>query len=64
MRRIVREHPEASIEEVMQLFRDAAVDDPAVFEDVVAYALRRDPTKPQEQPRGSMLTLVTRQGNS
>jgi hypothetical protein len=64
MRRIVREHPEASIEEVMQLFRDAAVDDPAVFEDVVAYALRRDPTKPQEEPRCSVLTLVTRQVNS
>jgi hypothetical protein len=36
---------------VMQLFRDAAIDDPAVFEDVVAHALRRDPFKPQEEPK-------------
>jgi hypothetical protein len=63
MRRIMREYPGASIEEVMQLFRDAAVDNLAVFEAVVvAYALRRDPAKPQEEPRCSVPTLVTRQG--
>ena len=51
MQRIIREHPGASMNEVMQLFRDAAIDDPAVFEDILAHALRRDPFKPQEEPK-------------
>ncbi len=62
MRRVLREHPEASIGEVMQFFRDAAVDDHAVFEDVVTLALRHDPPKTQERPRAApVLTLVKRQ---
>ncbi len=62
MRRIAKEHPEASTQEVMQLFRDAAVDDQAVFKDIVALALRRDPPKPQQEPRAApLLTLVKRQ---
>jgi hypothetical protein len=42
MRRIVREHPEASLEEVVHLFREAALEDPAAFEDVLMQALTRD----------------------
>ena len=41
MQRIVREHPEASMEEVMQLFRDAVLDDPEVFDDVLTAAFTR-----------------------
>ncbi len=50
MQRVLRDHPEASIRQVMQLFRDAAVDDQAAFEDVITLAFRRDSPKPQEQP--------------
>ncbi len=70
MQRVVKDHPEASTQEVMQLFRDAAVDDQVVFQDVVALALRREPLKPQdppkprEVPRRPVLTLVTRQRSS
>ncbi len=62
MQRVLKEHPEASTQEVMQLFRDAAVDNQAAFEDVVALALRRDPPKPEEEPRAApVLTLVRKQ---
>ncbi len=62
MQRVLREHPDASIGEVMQLFRNAAVDDQSVFEDVVTRALRHDPPKPQAGPRAApVLTLVRRQ---
>lgn len=43
MQRIIREHPEASMEEAMLLFRDAALNDPEVFEDVLAEVFKRDP---------------------
>ncbi len=61
MQRVLSEHPEASIGEVMQLFRDAALDDQAVFEEVVTLALRRDPPKPQKDSRSSVLPFFKRQ---
>ena len=42
MQRIIREHPKASTEEAMRLFRDAALDDPEVFEDVLTEVFKRD----------------------
>jgi hypothetical protein len=41
MKRILREHPQASFAEAIQLFREAALDDPEVLNDVVAEVFNR-----------------------
>jgi heme-degrading monooxygenase HmoA len=58
MRRIVREHPEASLEEVVHLFREAALEDPAAFEDVLMQALTRDQSEHEDDPRGRLRRTV------
>jgi hypothetical protein len=45
MKRILREHPHASFDEAIRLFRDAALEDPEVFDDVVAEVFKRHLSK-------------------
>jgi hypothetical protein len=48
MQRIIREHPQASMEEALRLFRDAAINDLEVFEDVLTEVFNRHPSRSQE----------------